>query len=70
MCKLRKAIYGLKQSPSVWFDKFSTIILQYSFKKTPSNHSLFVCKQRTGVIYLVVYVDDIISRNDHNKIVE
>ncbi|KAL0410702.1 UNVERIFIED_CONTAM: Retrovirus-related Pol polyprotein from transposon RE2 [Sesamum latifolium] len=27
VCKLKKAIYGLKQSPRAWFDKFSRIIV-------------------------------------------
>jgi len=28
-CRLKKAIYGLKQSPQAWFDKFSTVFAQY-----------------------------------------
>jgi len=32
--KLKKAIYGLKQSPQAWFDKFSIIIAQILWIET------------------------------------
>ena len=27
VCRLRKAIYGLKQSPKAWFGKFNEVVL-------------------------------------------
>ncbi|KAL5705661.1 hypothetical protein ACHQM5_023936 [Ranunculus cassubicifolius] len=29
VCRLKKAIYGLKQSPRAWFDKFSSVVVTY-----------------------------------------
>lgn len=52
MCKLRKTIYGSKESPHVWFDKFSITVLQHGFKSISSDHSLFVCNWEIYIIYI------------------
>ena len=31
-CRLRKTLYGLKQSPRVWFGKFVGAIISYGYK--------------------------------------
>ena len=33
ICRLRKVIYGLKQSPRAWFDKFSKVISNVGFQR-------------------------------------
>ena len=40
-CRVRKTLYGLKQSPQAWFDKLSTIVLQYGFQHPTLDHSVF-----------------------------
>ena len=42
VCKLKKVINGLKQSPRVWFDKFNQVANSYGLKRTSSDHSVFV----------------------------
>lgn len=42
ICKLKKAIYGLRQSPRAWFDKFSTFLIELGFRCTHADPSLFV----------------------------
>ena len=60
VCRLRKSLYGLKQSPRAWFGKFSEVI-----EKSKSDHSIFYRNSQASIILLVVYVDDIIiTRND------
>lgn len=39
---LRKAIYGLKQSPCTWFTKFSEVVKVTGFKQCSADHSVFV----------------------------
>ena len=38
---LRKSLYGLKQSPHAWFDKFSKVIEKFGMQKSKSDHSIF-----------------------------
>lgn len=60
VCKLIKSIYGLKQSPCAWLEKFSTILATIGFSTTASVYSFFVQKTATGCAMLIVNVDDII----------
>ncbi|KAL0442260.1 UNVERIFIED_CONTAM: Copia protein [Sesamum radiatum] len=60
VCKLKKAIYGLKQSPRAWFDKFSRIIGEFGFSRCQADHSVFVQTTTSGMVVLAVYVDDIL----------
>ncbi|KAA0043637.1 Cysteine-rich RLK (receptor-like protein kinase) 8 [Cucumis melo var. makuwa] len=66
VCKLQKSLYGLKQSPRAWFDKFTTFVKSQEYSQGHSDHTLFTKVAETGKIaILIVYVDDIVlSRDD------
>jgi Reverse transcriptase (RNA-dependent DNA polymerase)/gag-polypeptide of LTR copia-type len=69
VCKLKKSLYGLKQAPRAWFSKLRHFLLSQTFKSTEADHSLFIYSSGKIVIYLLVYVDDIlITGNDQNAI--
>ena len=60
VCKLKPSLYRLKQAPWAWFDKFKSILLQFSFKQSQYDSSFFLCKTSAGIVILLVYVDDIV----------
>ena len=60
VCRLKKAIYGLKQSPRAWYAKLSHALLNIGFIKSEADNSLFTLQRETGMTCLIVYVDDII----------
>ena len=61
VCKLLKSLYGLKQSPCAWFDRFSRAIRMASYSQEQSDHTMFYRHlNEGGLIILIVYVDDII----------
>ncbi|KAL1216951.1 Retrovirus-related Pol polyprotein from transposon RE2 [Cardamine amara subsp. amara] len=69
--RLKKAIYGLKQSPRAWYHKLSTTLQEKGFKKSEADHTLFTLRSSKGIIVVLVYVDDlIISGNDKEGIQE
>jgi Reverse transcriptase (RNA-dependent DNA polymerase)/Integrase core domain/GAG-pre-integrase domain len=58
VCKLRKGLYGLKQSARNWNRKLRRELEVLGFQQCQADHCIFV-NQRTGII-LAVWVDDII----------
>ena len=42
VCKLRRSIYGLKQSPRAWFDRFSSVVQEFGTLRSIADHSVFV----------------------------
>lgn len=58
--KLKKSLYGLKQSPRAWFGRFSEVVLEFGLIRCSSDHSIFYRQCDAGCILLAVYVDDIV----------
>ena len=67
VCRLRKSLYGLKQSPRVWFGKFSQVVEEFGMQKSKYNHSVFYRNFSLSIILLVVYVDDIVITGSDSK---
>ena len=44
-CRLKKTLYGLKQSPRVWFGRFKEAMTKYGFRQSNSDHTLFLKKR-------------------------
>ena len=40
--KLNKSLYGLKQYPRAWFDRFSKVIKEFGYGQGQADHTLFV----------------------------
>ncbi|XP_025700465.1 uncharacterized mitochondrial protein AtMg00810-like [Arachis hypogaea] len=55
VCLLRKTLYGLKQVPREWFDKFSTTICNLGFTCSPHENALFIHKSERRVVLLLFY---------------
>ncbi|KAL8103846.1 hypothetical protein AgCh_028150 [Apium graveolens] len=60
ICKLKKSIYGLRQSPRVWYQEFRSYLLFHGFHNSIADSSLFIYRQHNKTFYVLVYVDDII----------
>jgi hypothetical protein len=60
VCKLDKAIYGLKQAPRAWYSRLSNKLISVGFVFSKSDTSLFIYNKGDIIIYMLIYVDDII----------
>ena len=60
VCKLHKALYGLKHAPKAMFERLKSTALTFGFKSSRCDPSLFTLYTKTYCIFILVYVDDII----------
>ncbi|XP_071728750.1 uncharacterized mitochondrial protein AtMg00810-like [Rutidosis leptorrhynchoides] len=67
VCRLKKALYGLKQAPRAWFQRLSNFLIQLGFSCSRADPSLFVYKKGSCLIYLLVYVEDLIITGNHSS---
>lgn len=55
-----KSLHGLKQASKQWYTKLFEAFVQWGFKVSYLDHSLFVKKHGSDFLELLVYVDDIV----------
>ena len=70
VCKLQKALYGLKQAPRQCFDRLKETLLQFGFVVSKCDPLLFVYKDKRHIIYILIYVDDIIITGTPSVIIQ
>lgn len=58
VCKLQKSIYGLKQSPRYWNQKFVYFLTTFGFKQLNADKCVFYSRIDNLDVYLALYVDD------------
>jgi hypothetical protein len=64
VCRLKKVLYGLKQAPKVWFYKIGQYLVTSGFQTSNADFSLYVKKTNHGIVFIVIYVDDLIIRGN------
>jgi hypothetical protein len=57
--KLRKALYGLCQSPRMWYNRIDSFLKSIGMIRSHSDYNMYHIRQGDNKIILVVYVDDL-----------
>ena len=60
MCKLKKSLYGLKQSPRQWYKRFDSFMILNGFKRSEFDSCVYIKFVDGSPIYLLLYVDDML----------
>jgi len=62
VCRLKKAIYGLKQASRAWNQQFHTVLTELGFTRTYSDAGVYIYMNKSednDLIIVILYVDDI-----------
>ena len=70
VCKLKKTLYGLKQSPRAWNSKIDVYLETLQFQKSKADYSIYYRPDKTSPVLLALYVDDLIIATNNLKVME
>lgn len=66
VCKLKKSIYGLKQTPRAWYERIDRCLVGLGFCKNDVDPNLYFKVFNGDMLILVLNVDDLfVTREDH-----
>ena len=60
VCKLKKSLYGLKQSSHQWYKRFDSFMLSHGFKRSEYDSRVYIKNVDGSTIYLLLYVGDML----------
>jgi hypothetical protein len=70
VCKMKNSLYGLKQSPRMWYQKFDTYMLGLGFTRSKEDHCVYFKLFGDHLIYFVLYVDDMLLIGKNKEIIQ
>ena len=71
--KLRRSLYGMKQSGQVWNQTLNKVMLSWGFKRLIPDSCVYHCQTSTGTSIAVVHVNDFLlvsSSKEENECVK
>ena len=69
VCKLVKSLYGLKQSPKKWHEKFDNVMMSHDFKINECDKCVYVKDTEHGYFIVCLYVDDTLIVSSDDKMI-
>ena len=70
VCKLKKALYGLKHAPMTWYDRMDSFPNSLSFTKSKTDCNLYYKVEEGNPVMLLLYVDDLFVIGEDGLIVD
>ena len=59
MCRLKKALYSLKQEPKTWYNRIDSFLSSLGFTKSKADSNLYYKVEDGNPVMLLLYVDDL-----------
>ncbi|CAI7774877.1 unnamed protein product [Closterium sp. NIES-54] len=71
VCKLMKSLYGLKQSPLLWYLALNNVLVGAGWKKSQVDEALYFKVGEDGVAcWVLVYVDDLLAASSSTEMLK
>ena len=68
--KLRKSLYGLKQSGRNWNKVLHEHLVGAGFDRNPVDHFIYSKQVNNNLIIVLIWVDDLIVTSDHEDLMK
>ena len=56
VCKLHKALYGLKEAPRAWYERLHKYLVKIGFERTDDNNDLYIKIEKGKSIFYLKYL--------------
>eukprot|EP00253_Pinus_taeda_P005049 PITA_05049 len=70
VCRLKKALYRLKQTPRAWYSRIDSYLLEKGFEKCEGEPTLYIKEKDGKILIVVLYVDDVIFIGNDDYLIE
>lgn len=60
VCRLKKALYGLRQASRQWHHKLSLTLISLGFRHSKADYSLYSKVTNEAIVLVLIYVDDLL----------
>ena len=69
VCRLKRSLYGLKQSPRMWYQKFDAFALNMGFVRSDEDHCVYFKVIDDKILIIVLYVDDMLFIGNNKEMI-
>jgi Reverse transcriptase (RNA-dependent DNA polymerase) len=70
VCRLNRAIYGLKQSGREWYETFTTVMYKFNFTHCETEHAVFHRYAGQDALIIAVDVDDLTTAGNSKESIQ
>jgi hypothetical protein len=70
VCRLKMALYGIKQPPRAWYARIDGHLMRLGFKKSVVDPNMYYKTISSEALILVLYVDDLFLTGTESLIIE
>jgi len=67
VCRLKKALYDLKQVSRAWYEKIHAYLIAHGFYNSPTKSTLYVKHEGDVLLIIALYVDDMLLTGPNNE---